>query len=853
MKKIFLLVLILCSFNLMAQPNVKEEVYLQLSSTDLIVGETLKFSAFTRSQYSGNLSNLSKVLYVELLDENNEPVYQTKLIQNNGRSAGSFFISTNLSTGNYHLIAYTRWMKNFKEYFYQRIEIVNPYRSWNFQKGQSNDLKIEFYPEGGTLIDGFQNNVVMHATNLYLKGVPVIGKIVSNKGVKIIDVNSDQFGFFKFSIHPRASENYQFILEMDSSFSFFDLPKAEKGVRIKISNEDEQLSIDLKSTGITQNDCRMAAYKGYDLYDAIVDLNGTNVPSELGLIEGLNQIKLKKEFDYKRWLIVSDLGKKIADYAFSQPGCFEFQLRPNSSENFQLILETDSSFQYFKIPKTKIELQLSIPSKGKLLVVNLNSKAKDDRGCMLSFYKNGINIQESNVDLNDELKLDKSSLPEGLIQVILKADKTYSRWIWNNTKKELSNDDLTFYHPLSVINHNLNLPDSANYSISINRKNGAELNSTIGQMNEINNAIKLKQGASFFKQASIEQIDNLLIASKNIKISNIPKSVKLLPEYRYGIVQGKLLNSEEFPIYGKKLALVFPGVEQHISVTRSDSSGNFTLRYDPKKSYNGGSVHVLDSLKSNYKIVLEREFYTSYPKFINPIIRFDSLKIANILKRSINNQLENAFYDKSAVDSLEIKYAPFQNSKSYYLDDYTRFSTMRDTFIEIIPELGVSKNEKNYKIRMRIGNEEFGVKSNEETLFLIDGIFATEKDIFSLPPTYVERIDVLNQRYFFGKIQLNGILAIHTNNHDGLNSNKLGKQIDLAQAHPIITTIKTEFNPRSPNLNTLLYWNPIVEHDTGIYNLKFNTNDVIGTYEIRVDGVDKNGIAISIREYFEVK
>ena len=73
---------------------------------------------------------LSKVAYVELIDELGTPVFQTKISLQKGSGHGDLFIPSTFSSGNYTLIVYTRWMRNFtKDSFFQnQITIINPFR-----------------------------------------------------------------------------------------------------------------------------------------------------------------------------------------------------------------------------------------------------------------------------------------------------------------------------------------------------------------------------------------------------------------------------------------------------------------------------------------------------------------------------------------------------------------------------------------------------------------------------------------------------------------------------------------------------------------------------------------------------
>ena len=121
--------LLSCSSSLLlAQSDDHQEaVYVGLNTTNLIVGDQLSFSAFVYSVATKKASKLSSVLYLELINENGESVYQTKTGLIEGRGSGKIYINSSLFDGTYRLVAYTRWMKNYGTYFEQPILIFNPH------------------------------------------------------------------------------------------------------------------------------------------------------------------------------------------------------------------------------------------------------------------------------------------------------------------------------------------------------------------------------------------------------------------------------------------------------------------------------------------------------------------------------------------------------------------------------------------------------------------------------------------------------------------------------------------------------------------------------------------------------
>lgn len=75
-------------------------------------------------------SNISKIAYVELVDNTKKSVFKTKIFLENGNGQGDYFFPTTLKTGSYKLIGYTNWMLNrpVTELFQMDINIINPYK-----------------------------------------------------------------------------------------------------------------------------------------------------------------------------------------------------------------------------------------------------------------------------------------------------------------------------------------------------------------------------------------------------------------------------------------------------------------------------------------------------------------------------------------------------------------------------------------------------------------------------------------------------------------------------------------------------------------------------------------------------
>ena len=108
-----------------------EKMYVHLSSTLLFSGEYLYYKAYCMDARTGRLNPASSVAYVSLINASGDEIFNHKLNLNQGMAQGDFFVNTDIPSGTYKLMGYTRWMQNggLEQLFTQDIAILNPYRS----------------------------------------------------------------------------------------------------------------------------------------------------------------------------------------------------------------------------------------------------------------------------------------------------------------------------------------------------------------------------------------------------------------------------------------------------------------------------------------------------------------------------------------------------------------------------------------------------------------------------------------------------------------------------------------------------------------------------------------------------
>jgi len=207
----------------------------------LVSGEQLLFTAYVRSDLNKTLTNNSNILYVELVGQDGVEV-QRKIKLTNGLGAGEIFINSSISTGDYRLIAYTRWMRNFNDYFEIQLTIANPYEK-SLQKSISTEepeLNIESAFADKAIVNNIQNALILNLKNVK-NSEKYQAALVDDKGETLksftFNANGEAVDFFE----PKSGNSYKIILTAPSGAKFF--------YNIKTVNQEKSVVLVNKRAG----------------------------------------------------------------------------------------------------------------------------------------------------------------------------------------------------------------------------------------------------------------------------------------------------------------------------------------------------------------------------------------------------------------------------------------------------------------------------------------------------------------------------------------------------------------------------------------------------------------------------
>jgi hypothetical protein len=236
------------------QSAFQEKVFVHTDKSTYLPGEILWFKIYCVDGNDHKPANLSKVVYIDVLDNNQNPVMQTKVLLANGLGNGSIYVPVSVSNGNYKLRAYTSWMKNFNPdfYFEKIITLINPLKSPETIAEAKNvqAYDVQFFPEGGNLVGGIESKVAFKAVGQNGKGVKLTGVIVNQRNDTLAAFGSLKFGMGSFSFKPAAGSTYRAVMKEGNNKVFEKaLPEVmARGYVMELTDEgSDKLEVSVKS------------------------------------------------------------------------------------------------------------------------------------------------------------------------------------------------------------------------------------------------------------------------------------------------------------------------------------------------------------------------------------------------------------------------------------------------------------------------------------------------------------------------------------------------------------------------------------------------------------------------------
>ena len=228
-----------------------------------------------------------------------------------------------------------------------------------------------------------------------------------------------------------------------------------------------------------------------------------------------------------------------------------------------------------------------------------------------------------------------------------------------------------------------------------------------------------------------------------------------------------------------------------------------------------------------------------------------------IKKRSLYSQIENAYLTvkKDSILKTATESALLNTDKIVYeLDEYKRFNTIKETFIEVVEGAGFFKKGETFKLNVT-DTDASETLSYLPSLLIIDGRIVNDHDTFMrYNSRKIKTISLIRDKYFYGNAMYQGIILVDSFKKDYFLESNTYQKFTVKPIQPekiYFFQEHHENNKRIPDFRSQLYWNPEVKADQT--QISFFTSDVKGTFEIVAQGFNKEGKLVTVKTDFTVE
>ena len=226
-----------------------EKLYLHIDRTYYAVGETIWFKAYLTNASPLCEKQLSRYMYVEMLNKDGICVQREKLkvsdveIGNVNCFTGQMLVDSGNPTGEYTIRAYTDYQLNRDpEYLFNQKIRIRGEDGFAPASPDSGSLNVSFYPEGGVCLADHAATIAFKALDSSGHSMEISGKVIDEGGNVVCgNVQSSHDGMGSFSFTPAMGAQYTLLLDGGERFK---LPEpALQGASLQLVNTSNAIYV----------------------------------------------------------------------------------------------------------------------------------------------------------------------------------------------------------------------------------------------------------------------------------------------------------------------------------------------------------------------------------------------------------------------------------------------------------------------------------------------------------------------------------------------------------------------------------------------------------------------------------
>ncbi len=316
------------------------------------------------------------------------------------------------------------------------------------------------------------------------------------------------------------------------------------------------------------------------------------------------------------------------------------------------------------------------------------------------------------------------------------------------------------------------------------------------------------------------------------------------PEYRGAKINGIVRDKTTFsPLVLKVCQLSVLGEETQVHLAMTDEDGRF--EFITNDIYGRKKLHIgLQNEQTERAEILVNNYEgLAYPPIIPTLLRASKDEHTFFESLYQNTQLDKG----QRPDIIEAKtvsnITQFDNTNSTI--DFISFDDVEDLVTEIIPFVSVRVIESVKKIVVFDPEKQI---SRNQPLVLLDKVPVHNFDaLLAIKAADIEKVEVIHSKYYLGEYPIDGIVSFTSMNRDFAGyefpAHTAIFDLDLIEEPRIFQSKKyndQNIKSRVPDLRSTLYWLPN-NADESLTTYSFFTSDLVGPFEIVIEGFDKEG------------
>lgn len=842
----------------------QEKVHLHLDKPYYAVGDNIWFKAYIINTENMEASDISKILYVELINEKDSVKKQLRLPVGGGITWGDFKLPDSLAEGNYRIRAYTQWMRNAGPEFYfdKTIKVGNSWSntvftntSYTFSKENAAEkvqADIIFKDKSGKPYAG---NEVRYEVQLNFRSL-FKGKALTNE--------QGEVSLSFLNTQPSLYKSGKIL----ATITLADQKKITKEIPIKATSKDVDVQFFPESGNLVEGLPNKIAFKA---------VNAS------GLGEQLSGV------------IVDQSGSEINRFESRHLGMGNFVLNPQPGATYSAKIKfSDGSEKNYSLPVVRPSgyiLSVNNTDKEKLSVKIIRSEALIDQKELKLVGQHSGTIQfTSKVSADKQvssISVSKKELPEGILQLTLFSGENVPLaerlvFIHNPADRILTKLETvkTTYAKRENVTVNLSSsfagqPNPSSFSVSVTNtssvkpdpENESNIFSTMLLSSDLIGYIEKPNYYFINEGPEVEQhLDNLMLTQgwrrilwKNV-INNAPPITRFAAE-KSQTISGTITNYSGKPAPNSKVSLF-------------SSSGGF---------------FALDTLTdAQGRFNFDQLIFPEDTKFIIQARTAKDKKRVDIHLDIVPGQIVTKSKNSGDIEiNVNEALSAYLQQSSNYFDELNKRGLLEKTLllkeVQITEKKQQAKNSANLNgagradaiitaeqlstcvtlsqclqgrvAGLMIMNGQAYLSRNggrTPMAVILDGMSMGSDFLDNINVMDVETIEVLKSignTAIYGSNGGGGVLVITTKRGGGNYSNTFSPGITTY--NPKGFYIPREFySPkyepsvpdRKPDLRTTVYWAPQVPtNEQGKSSFSFFNTDEAGTYRVVLEGMDHMG------------